>query len=44
MLMNPKNSLNIGSEDAALDYAFMFPAIESCNMNKLYTGCYIRSM
>lgn len=34
--MNLKNCLNIDSEDSALDYAFMFSIIESCDMNKLF--------
>ena len=42
--LNLKNSLNIGSEDSALDYAFMFSVIESCNMNKLSPGCYIKEL
>ena len=42
--LNLKNCLNIGSEDSALDYAFMFFVIESCNMNKLSPGCYIKEL
>ena len=42
--LNLKNSQNIGSEDSALDYAFMFSVIESCNMNKLSPGCYIKEL
>ena len=42
--LNLKNCLNIGSEDSALDYAFMFSVIESCNMNKLSPGCYIKEL
>ena len=42
--LNLKNSLNIGSEDSALDYAFMFSVIESCNMNKLSPRCYIKEL
>lgn len=42
--MNLKNCLNIGSEDSALDYAFMFSVIESCNMNKLSSGWYINEL
>ena len=42
--MNLKNCLNIGSEDSALDYAFMFSVIESCNMNKLSPGWYIKEL
>ena len=42
--LNLKNCLNIGSEDSALDYAFMFSVIESCNMNKLSAGCYIKEL
>lgn len=42
--MNLKNCLNIGSEDSALDNAFMFSIIESCNMNKLSTGWYIKEL
>ena len=41
--MNP-HCLNIGSEDSALDYAFMFSIIESCNMNKLSPGWYIKEL
>lgn len=26
------------------DYAFMFSVIESCNMNKLSPGCYIKEL
>ena len=36
--------LTIGSEDSALDYAFMFSVIESSNMNKLSPGCYIKEL
>ena len=42
--LNLKNCLNIGSEDSALDYAFMFSVIEGCNMNKLSPGCYIKEL
>lgn len=42
--LNLKNCLNIGSEDSALDYALMFSVIESCNMNKLFPGCYIKEL
>ena len=42
--MNLKNCLNIGSEDSAQDYAFMFSVIESCNMNKLSPGWYIKEL
>lgn len=42
--LNLKNCLNIGSEDSALDYALMFSVIESCNMNKLSPGCYIKEL
>lgn len=42
--LNLKNCLNIGSEDSALDYAFMFSVIESCYMNKLSPGCYIKEL
>ena len=42
--MNLKNCLNLGSEDSALDYAFMFSIIESCNMNKLSPGWYIKEL
>ena len=42
--LNLKNSQNIGSEDSALDYAFMFSVIENCNMNKLSPGCYIKEL
>ena len=42
--LNLKNCLNIGSEDSALDYAFMFSVIESCYMNKLSPECYIKEL
>lgn len=42
--MNLKNCLNIDSEDSALDYAFMFSIIESCDMNKLFPQWYIREL
>ena len=42
--LNLKNCLNIGSEDSAFDYAFMFSVIESCNMNKLSPECYIKEL
>lgn len=42
--MNLKNCLNIGSEDSAQDYAFMFSVIESCDMNKLSPGWYIKEL
>ena len=42
--MNLKNCLNIGSEDSALDYAFMFSAIESCDINRLSPECYLRKL
>lgn len=42
--LNLKNCLNIGSEDSALDYAFMFSVIESCNMNKLSPRWYIKEL
>ena len=42
--LNLKNCLNIGSEDSALDYAFMFSVIESCNMNKLSPGWYTKKL
>ena len=42
--MNLKNCLNIGSEDSALDYAFMFSAIESCDINRLSPEGYLRKL
>ena len=42
--LNLKNCLNIGSEDSALDYAFMFSVIESCSMNKLSPVWYIKEL
>lgn len=42
--MNLKNCLNIGSEDSALDYAFMYSVLESCGMNKLSPGWYIKEL
>jgi len=42
--MNLKNCLNIGSEDSALDYAFMFSAIESCDINRLSPEAYLRKL
>ena len=42
--MNLKNCLNIGSEDSAMDYAFMFSAIESCDINRLSTETYLRKL
>lgn len=42
--LNLKNCLNIGSEDSALDYAFMFSVIESCSMNKLSPVRYIKEL
>lgn len=42
--MNLKNCLNIGSEDSALDYAFMFSIMESCGMNGLSPQWYIREL
>ena len=42
--MNLKNSMNIGSEDSALDYAFMFSALESCDINHLAPETYLRKL
>ena len=42
--MNLKNCLNIGSEDSAMDYAFMFSAIESCDVNRLSPEAYLRNL
>ena len=42
--MNLKNCLNIGSEESALDYAFMFSAIESCDINRLSPEAYLRKL
>ena len=42
--MNLKNCLNIGSEDSAMDYAFMFSAIESCDINRLSPETYLRKL
>ena len=42
--MNLKNCLNIGSEDSAMDYAFMFSAIESCDINRLSPEAYLRKL
>ena len=42
--MNFKSCLNIGSEDSALDYAFMFSIMESCGMNRLSPQWYIREL
>lgn len=42
--LNLKNCLNIGSEDSALDYAFMFSVIESCSINKLSPVWYIKEL
>ena len=42
--MNLKNSMNIGSEDSALDYAFMFSALESCDINHLSPEAYLRKL
>lgn len=39
-----KNSLNIGSEESAKDYAFMYSMIESCSMNKVNTQEYIKHL
>lgn len=38
------NSMNIGSEDSALDYAFMFSALESCDINHLAPEAYLRKL
>lgn len=40
--MNLKTASNIGSEESALDNAFMFSVIESCKLNKLSPEKYIR--
>ena len=42
--MNLKNSMNIGSEESALDYAFMFSALESCDINHLSPEAYLRKL
>ena len=42
--INLKNSMNIGSEDSALDYAFMFSALESCDINHLSPEAYLRKL
>ena len=42
--MNLKNSLNIGSEESALDYAFMFSALESCDINHLTPESYFKAL
>ena len=42
--MNLKNSLNIGSEESALDYAFMFSALESCDINHLTPESYFKGL
>ena len=34
--MNLKNCLNIGSEDSALDYAFMYSVIEICRKSSTF--------
>lgn len=39
--LNLKNCLNIGSEDSALDYAFMFSVSESCDMNGVTMRWYL---
>lgn len=39
--MNLKTASNIGSEDSALDNAFMFSLIESCKLNGLAPEKYI---
>lgn len=36
--------MNIGSEDSALDYAFMFSALESCDINHLSPEAYLRKL
>lgn len=41
---NLKNSMNIGSEEAALDNAFMYSLIESCRMNQLSPVDYLRHL
>lgn len=41
---NLKNSMNIGSEEAALDNAFMYSLIESCRMSNLSQVDYIRHL
>lgn len=40
--MNLKTASNIGSEDSALDNAFMFSLIESCKLNDIAPEKYIR--
>ena len=42
--MNLKNCLNIGSEESALDYAFMFSALESCDINHLSPESYFKGL
>ena len=39
--LNLKNCLNIGSEDSAFDYAFMFSVSESCDMNGVTMRWYL---
>ena len=34
----------IGSEESALDYAFMFSALESCDINHLSPETYLRKL
>lgn len=41
---NLKNSMNIGSEEAALDNAFMYSLIESCRMNNISPVDYVRHL
>ena len=42
--INLKNCLNIGSEESALDYAFMFSALESCDINHLTPESYLKGL
>ena len=42
--INLKNSLNIGSEESAMDYAFMFSALESCDINHLTPESYLKGL
>ena len=42
--MNLRNSGNIGSESSAADNAFMYSVIESCKLNDMDPGKYLRHM
>ncbi len=42
--MNLKNSQNIGGEESALDYAFVFSALESCDIKRLSPETYLRKL